>query len=416
MTTDRRIRTVGGEPLRGRVRLPELPGVQPVRDPVADRIGLALRDHAMLVAAAAGAGALYGASAVSGGMLRRTLAAVGGAGAGIAGSLLLGMAAGMVGGSADPAAASYTNAPAEPPATDRPTKPEQLRVMSWNVRELIGPDGQIRRDDDALRAIAETIRRERPDVLVLQEVSQHSLLGAWHDGLEELARELGATDAVLTPNGMRITGKGKGGAVLTFGATRIEDARGIRHPDIAGESIRHRVTSLLAPLEHVGVDLPDGLAVPYQPRTTTDAVVTTPAGRAVRVLGVHLSGTGVHTGGTPGSDEAQQRQLVPLVQTLDAWDGPTLLAGDFNVNGGTRHAAFEARVLAGEGMRDTLVDSGTASGHRDSWSFPAAAPRRNIDRMYASPHFEVQRSRVLADDLARAGSDHLPVISELVLR
>lgn len=415
--SDTRVRTPGGAPLQGAVRLPELPGVEPVRDPLLDTIGRLVSEHGTLLGAGTGVGLLAGAALPTGGVLRRLgggmLGAMAGAAAAIGVARVAELASGR--GAADSRAFVH-DVPGAGSTPRHGRSGERLRVLNWNVRDLIGPDGRIRTDDAAVDAIERVVARERPDVLVLQEVSQDFVLGGFADGLQELAERLGATDAVLVPNGLRASGRAKGNAVLVFGDARIQDARGLRHPDPDGAGIVRRTGGLVAALEHVGLELPERLRRPYFPRTTADVLVTTAGGTDLRVLDVHLSGTGVHTGGTPGSDAAQYRQLAPLAATLDAWRGPTLLMGDFNVRGGTRHHAVERDILGAAGMRDLLVEAGHEPGADSARTFPATGPTKGIDRAYASAGLALRDARVLSDPDARAGSDHLPLVTELEVR
>jgi endonuclease/exonuclease/phosphatase family metal-dependent hydrolase len=154
----------------------------------------------------------------------------------------------------------------------------------------------------------------------------------------------------------------------------------------------------------------------YFPRTAGDVIVTTAGGTDVRVLDVHLYGTGVGSGGTPGSSEAQERQLVPLAETLDAWDGATLVAGDFNVNRGSAAYEFERTVLGYRGLMDSFTQVGLEDDTRAVDSFNSNSPSRNIDRVYVSGELRATASRVLSDATASRGSDHLPVVTDLVVQ
>lgn len=415
--SDTRVRTAGGAPLHGAVRLPELPGVEPVQDPVLDTIGRLVSERRLLLASGVGAGLLAGSVFPGGGLLRRLGGGLLGAIAGAAATMGVARLAELASGRGAPDSDAFVHDVAHASSTPRRGESgERLRVLDWNVRDLIGPDGRVRTDDAAVDAIERVVMRERPDVLVLQEVSQDFMLGGFANGLQELAERLGASDAVLVPNGVRASGRVKGNAVLVFGDARIQDARGLRHPDPGGAGVLRQTIGALAPLEQLGMELPDALRRPYFPRTTADVLVTTAGGTDVRVLDVHLSGTGVHTGGTPGSDDAQYRQLAPVAATIDAWRGPTLLMGDFNVKGGTSHHAVEREILGAAGMRDLLVEAGHEPGAASARTFPATGTAKGIDRAYASNEFALHDARVLSDPDARAGSDHLPLVTELELR
>ncbi|MCW2925791.1 MAG: endonuclease [Thermoleophilia bacterium] len=415
MGTDTRIRIAGGGRLPGQARLPELAGVEPRRDPLPDAIGRPISSHPAIAYLAAAVGAGIGAHLLGPAPMRAAGGLALGAAAGFVGATLVARAVDLARHRSGPASTGFVaGGGGGTPQAGAPG--EHLRVLDWNVRELIGPDGTVREDGAALDAIAETVRREHPDVLVLQEVSTFAALGGYHDDIDELKTRLGATDAVLVPNAVGASGKTKGGAVLTFGGARIEDARGLHHPDPEGSSVVRRAAALVGTvIDHTGGSLPSWWPSNYEPRTTTDAIVRTAGGTDVRVLGMHLSSPGSRAGDAPGSTEVQERQLVPVADTIDAWHGPTILAGDFNVTGGTPAETFEAQVLGSAGLRNAAAEAGTKPGSPASWSFPALAPARNIDRVYVSKDVQVRDAHVLNDATTRQGSDHVPVVADLVV-
>jgi len=389
--TDRRVRTYEDELMLGEVRLPALPGVEPSRDTPLDWISRRTWEHPLLTFGGAAAGALLGAG-MSHGVLGRIGGGVLGATIGAAAGLGMAAIASAITGRESPTTEAHVRQVPGAGTTPRHRSVgEQIRVMDWNVHQLTGVHGDVGYDRGAVDAIAATVAREHPDVLVLQEVSQGAVEVGRRDELAILAERLGATDAVLVPNGIRAGGRLKGNAVLTFGDARIQDARGLFMPDPSNEA-------------------------GYFPRSPADVIVTTAGGTDVRILNSHLSGTGKGSGGTPGSDAAQERQLVPLAATVDAWKGPTILTGDFNVNGGTGHHAFERRVLASAGLRDVFAAMGIAPDDERLHSFSSTNPTRNIDRAYVSTEFGVTGARVLQDPTASAGSDHLAVVTDLVVR
>jgi endonuclease/exonuclease/phosphatase family metal-dependent hydrolase len=416
--TDTRVRVHGGGQLPGQARLPELDELEPRHDGLLGTIGRVAGEHPWLLLGApivAGAGA---ALAGNGGLLARSLRGAGGAIAGFAGAVALCSLAERVAGFGSSDTRAYEVASPRPLEVDPNAAPEQLRVMSWNLHALMGPGEGERQDPAAIANVKAVVEREHPDVLVLQEVQRDDGFGAPVDDLAVLADALGATDAVLVPNGTRPNGTQKGQAILTFGGVRIQDARGLAHADPNGSGpVRELVGALGWAKNVLGTKLIPTLGPAFHPRTTTDVMLTTPAGRAVRVLDVHLSGTGgTATGGSPDSTERMQQQLVPVAETIDAWQGPTLLAGDFNVRGGTEFEDFEAGVLGAHGMRDAFTDAGIDTGSEQAQTFSAGNPRANLDRVYASDDFSVRRVHVASGEHARGGSDHLPVIADLELR
>ncbi|MEO6867589.1 MAG: endonuclease/exonuclease/phosphatase family protein [Gaiellales bacterium] len=417
ITTDRRIRIAGGGQLPGEVRLPELAGVQPANDPALDTVGRLLGDARLLAGSSVVGGAALGASLAGGGPLRRVGGVIGGAAAGVVGALLALRAMEMTNGRGSSSTTAYVaDLPAASTTPRRGEHGESLTVMDWNVRDLIGPDGHIRSNDAAIDVIAETVAREQPDVLVLQEVGEGTIQGAMRNNLAELAERLGATDAVLVPNGRRAGGSAKGGAILTFGDAKIQDARGLRHADPGGDGTLRRIGAALGPLRLAGVDLPEWVPRGYMPRTTADAVVTTSGGNDVRVMGVHLSGAVDQDDDVDTIGRLQREQVGSLITSLDAWQGPTIIAGDFNIRDTSSSFTWEREHLGSAGMRDALTAAGIRPGDPARYSHPTPDPSKGIDRTYVSEHFDVATARVMHDDDAREGSDHLPTVIELTIR
>src|SRR5690606_26766090 len=125
-----------------------------------------------------------------------------------------------------------TNRAPAAPATDAPTPAaassntgEPLRVMSFNIHGGTGPKGAAFGGADEIERIARLIERERPDVVLLQEVNDASVQNGFANVLEQLADRLDADGAVLTPAVRNATGREFGNAVLTLNGVEIADAR-----------------------------------------------------------------------------------------------------------------------------------------------------------------------------------------------
>ncbi len=413
--SDTRVRTVGGEPLRGQTRLPELPTVAPLEEPMFDRLTRLFHDNRSLSIGAMGVGALFGVASTHG-VFGRLGGGLLGASLGVLGAMSVSAVANLVSGRSSTSTDAHVRD--VPGATSTPKTGElgeHVRVMDWNIHQLTGHE-DVGFDEAALDALATTVERERPDVLVLQEVSQGAVEAGGKDQLAVLAERLGASGAVLVPNGMRPDGGRKGNAVFTFGDASIQDARGLRSPDPDGSGFLRRSKLAIGLLEHVGIDVPAKYEGGYFPRTPGDVIVRTAGGTDVRVLDVHLSGTGLGSGGTPVSTAAQERQLVPLAATIDAWDGRTLLSGDFNVRGGTKEHDFEERTLNGVGLEDVATTLGIEPGSEELHSWPSYGPAyKGIDRMYVSDGLTPVATRVVNDADAVRSSDHLPIVTEVVV-
>lgn len=110
----------------------------------------------------------------------------------------------------------------------------------------------------------------------------------------------------------------------------------------------------------------------------------------LRIILVHLAVT----------RRVRRRQIKMLHSIIgEPGEQPTILAGDFNVFGG---AAELAELMAYTGLR-TLNEGHVAT-------YPAYAPRKELDFVLCSPHVGVNGFWV---DTSCCLSDHLPLIADL---
>lgn len=137
-----------------------------------------------------------------------------------------------------------------------------------------------------------------------------------------------------------------------------------------------------------------GLRLPWEPprtrRGASTAAVTGPAG-TVRVVVIHL-----------GLDAGERaRHLRLLLDRIDRTE-PLVLLGDLNELPGEP----SWRTLLAAGLSDAAADAGP--------TFPADRPTQRIDAVLVGYGLRVTAARVLDLPAARAASDHLPVLVELV--
>ena len=392
--------------------LPVLDDV-PIRTPsLLDRVGDQLNDRWGLVATGAGVGA--GAAALLAARAGRTIGstirlgvfgALGGA------ALTIGIGAGIDALTRrGTAPSSSARAAGAPEAATEVRANETLRVMSFNIHGTAGPGGETFGSDADVERVARAIERERPDVVLLQEVDDHAPQSGFRDALAELADRLGADGAVHVPSVHTITGRRNGVAVLTFNGVDVADARGIVSPDARGEGAGRRIAG--------AVDAVTGFATKpfldepwtpfdapqYRPRATADVLVATPAGTAVRVLSGHWSWP-------EGGIDHPRRQVDPLAGLLGAWEGPTIVGGDFNVKSNTPNGDLEAAAFERAGLVDAFTAHGIAIDDPARKTFGAGRPVNPIDRVYGSDELEVRDVRVGSHVVDGVGSsDHHPVI------
>ena len=217
----------------------------------------------------------------------------------------------------------------------------RLRVMAWNVHGFRG----------GTREMAEAVRAEEPDVLLLNET------GYLGFRLRRFARRLGMEGAT--------------GATLRW---RIPNAVLVRTP---WRSIAGQVAVL-----------------PRTRRTVRRGVVMAHLGRA----GYRTWAVAVHLGLSPGEREEHAEIVLQLLEGRT----PVILGGDLNED----QTGATARALARE--------LGDAHRSSPAPTFPAREPRARIDVVFASRDVAVERAWRGGPRFAEL-SDHLPVVADLRL-
>lgn len=260
-------------------------------------------------------------------------------------------------------------APAGDEAVVSARRDPQLTVMTLNLAHGRGTglhqllqDGATARDN--LDAVAAVLRRERPDLVALQEADAPSAWSGGFDHMDYLARAAGLGYGVGT-----VHARGYG---LAYGTALLSGDR------------------LTGPMSHTFRAGPGEL-----PKGFTVATLGWPgADLAVDVVSVHLAplGTGL-----------RRRQGAELAETLGARGRPLILMGDFNTD-------WEARdgVLRGLAAELGLV-AWSAAGSRED-TFPRLG--RRVDWILVSAGLQLVGYRVLADPL----SDHRAVLATVRIR
>ena len=120
------------------------------------------------------------------------------------------------------------------------------------------------------------------------------------------------------------------------------------------------------------------------------------AGRRVWALSIHL---GLH----PLERLHAAEEVADVARGLD---GPVLIGGDCNEPPDGRAISF-----LGDRFWDAWLLGGQAAGE----TFPSRDPSARIDYLFVSEHVRVEEALVPTSELARAASDHLPLVAELTL-
>jgi endonuclease/exonuclease/phosphatase family metal-dependent hydrolase len=229
-----------------------------------------------------------------------------------------------------------------------------LKVTSYNIRKSLGTDRQ-RRPDRILKILGEI----DADVVALQEVDRRF--------------------------GPRVT---------TIPAEAILDHSeympvrvGIRQDSLGWHGNAILVRKGVEILDQRRIELPS-----FEPRGAVLADIVW-QGHLVRVIGMHL--------GLMGTTRLRQAQaIVDYLEKIEQ-RVPTIIMGDLN------QWAPDGGCLAQFALHHTVIAPGP--------SFHSRRPMLGLDRIIVSPEIGVKATGVHQSDLARLGSDHLPVWAQLEL-
>jgi len=234
-----------------------------------------------------------------------------------------------------------------------------LRVLSYNVHHANPPDRPGVIDLDAIAAV---IRREQPDVVMLQEIDVHTgRSGKTVDEAAELGRKTGLHAYFI--KGIDYDGGEYGVALLS----RFEMTNRRRIP------------------------LPTDSATKGEPRVLGLATIQLPNKRAVTLACTHLD--------AQKASVNRHLQATEIARILKQEKLPVILAGDFN----DYPDSETLRLLR------TVVEP---SCQTCPPTIPVENPKRAIDFITFTPQaaFRVVEHRVIPERLA---SDHLPVLAVL---
>lgn len=236
----------------------------------------------------------------------------------------------------------------------------QVRILTWNIHKGVGGvDRRYRLDRTAA-----LIRHHEPDIVLLQEVAEGWPQARFEHQLGELKDQLGYAHVAFGDEHRYVRG-GYGNAILSH--FPLHDA--------------HRIDLTIGRRKRRGA---------LQARA-----ILREAGRQ-RTLVLH----NLHLG-LAGSE--RDRQLARFVQhEVDRplhSDTPSIIGGDFNDLWGT----LGKRYLEPAGYRRAVPPANT---------FPAALPLRPLDGLFFRGSAVLKHGRVGRGDLARAASDHLPLIAD----
>lgn len=230
-----------------------------------------------------------------------------------------------------------------------------FRVMTYNIHHGEGLDGKV----DVAR-IAEVIKRERADVVALQEVDK----GVARTQRRDLPMELAALSGMrcVFSNNFNYQGGEYGNAVLT------------RFPVLSSTNLHY---TMLRTNEQRGL---------LQLRLEV-------GGRELIFMNTHIDFRG---------DDSERLLNVSQIQDVARGYGRTLiLCGDFNDTPGSR---------THQRMKQAFDDAWERAGQGSGFSYPAEGGKKRIDYVWVSRNSPVEPTS--AEVIATDASDHLPVLVE----
>lgn len=239
--------------------------------------------------------------------------------------------------------------------------------MTYNVHSCVGAD---RRCDVA--RIAAVIAHEKPDIVALQELDVGRRRTGGVDQAHQIAARLGM--AFYFHPTVEVAEERYGDALLT--ALPMTEVRSAALPTLKG-------MRGLEPRGAIGARFDVG-------------------GKALNVINTHL-----------GLIPLEQRDQVACLlgkEWLEHPDSrdPVVLVGDFNAT--PRYACY-GKLTGRLTDAQTLVRPARAIP-----TFPSRFPMLRIDHVFVSKGVEVLDVRVPDGPLAKAASDHLPLVVDLKLR
>lgn len=245
------------------------------------------------------------------------------------------------------------------------------RIMTYNVHACVGVDGRL----DVGR-VAALIAQSKPDIVALQELDVGRPRSGGVDQAHLIASRLGMSfhfnaalkvaeeeygDAILTALPMRLV---RTGPLPTLKRMRGLEARGALWAEVEIDGVQVQIANT-----HLGL-------VPMEQRA-----------QVACLLGGDWLG---HAG----------------------FGDPAILLGDFNAT--SRYAVY--RQLCGR-----LRDAQGELKRKNSWrrtvpTFPSRAPVLRIDHMFVSPSIVIEDVHAPSGPLARAASDHLPLVVDFRIK
>lgn len=238
----------------------------------------------------------------------------------------------------------------------------RFRLVTYNVHSCMGMDNRL-----SPGRIARVLAQCRPDIVALQEIDVRRVRSGHVDQAQKIAARLGM-QVEFFPTIAR-AGELYGDALLSRFPFQVVQRAGL--PSLSGRD--------------------------FEPRGVLWA--------SIKIGSKHLQVLNTHLG--LNSDERRQQVDALLSEVwLDHPEcrGPTVLCGDLNMS--PRSKEFQR-------LAEHLNDVQALRGTRAQCTWISYWPRLRIDHILVSPELLVREVHTNNSRLARAASDHLPLVAEL---
>lgn len=304
---------------------------------------------------------------------------------------------------------------------------QSIKVLSWNVQYMAGnrdnhffysggtdPWPSLERVKQTTDQVAQIIKAEQPDLVLLQEVDENADRTHNTDQQQMLLSLLGEAypyststfywkaDFIPHPQIMGSAGM----KLVVFSKFPIESAYRHRLPEITTDDIVTRQFNLKRAVQEVNLAVENG--------------------QMLTVFNAHLSAF------AQGSD-TMARQINKVGEIINTAKGEWLMGGDFNLlpHDEAIHS-LPPRIQAYYNEKETELNplmsqyssvpslEATKSDERQLWythsssDDPSRAPNRTIDYLFYSSGLGV-REHYIVQEPAREIADHLPVVATFTL-
>lgn len=241
-------------------------------------------------------------------------------------------------------------------AAEPASEPASFRVMTYNIHHGEGLDKKV-----DLERIAALIKRERADLVALQEVDRGTQRTSKRNFPSEFAELTGMT--CVFSNNYHFQGGEYGNAILS------------RYPV---KQATNRLYKMLNEGEQRGLL----------------QVVLDARGRELVFMSTHID--------FRKADEERLANTVEIRQAAASYNRkPVILCGDFN-------ATPDSRTYAA--LSEAFQDTWKLAGSGDGFTIPATKPTKRIDYIWLSKGSSLKPQNIQV--VTSEASDHLPVVAE----